>query len=284
VSFVSRLSLIILMSVLALSSAGCDDSSSASPSASSALQGTLTLTGSSTVAPLAMEIGRRFETLHPGVRVDVQTGGSSRGIGDARNGTADIGMASRALKGDELSLNVFQIASDGIGIIVHRENPIRKITAQQVADIYTGRITNWNQLGGHDAKITVVHKADGRATQKVFLKHFQMHNADVKPHVVIGDNQQGIKTVINDVNAVSYVSIGAADYEARHGAALRLLPLDGVTPSLANVSDGQYPIARPLNLITRDRPTGLVKAFIDYATSKDVLDLVEAQTFVPATP
>src|SRR5262249_48034346 len=96
--------------------------------------GKIVLTGSSTVAPLAAEIGKRFEALHPGVRVDVQTGGSSRGIADARQGLADIGMVSRALKPEENDLHAFAIARDGVCIIVHRENPVRTLTDQQVID------------------------------------------------------------------------------------------------------------------------------------------------------
>ncbi len=86
------------------------------------------LSGSSTVAPLAAEIGKRFESLHPGVRVDVQTGGSSRGINDARAGLADIGMASRALKASEGDLSSFTIALDGISVIVNRSNPAASLS------------------------------------------------------------------------------------------------------------------------------------------------------------
>src|SRR5262245_3820261 len=93
--------------------------------------GKLVLTGSSTIAPLAAEIGKRFEAAHPGVRIDVQTGGSSRGIADARQGLADIGMASRALKKDESDLLAFTIALDGVCLIVHQDNPVEKLADQQ---------------------------------------------------------------------------------------------------------------------------------------------------------
>ncbi|MEK7771939.1 MAG: substrate-binding domain-containing protein, partial [Pseudomonadota bacterium] len=107
----------------------------------------LVLTGSSTIAPLAGEIARRFESLHPGVRIDVQTGGSSRGIHDVRKGIAAIGMVSRALKADEADLQAFAIAQDGISIIVHAGNPVITLNRKQIADIYTGRITHWNAVG-----------------------------------------------------------------------------------------------------------------------------------------
>ena len=121
----------------------------------------LTLTGSSTVAPLALEIAKRFEQLHPGTRIDVQSGGSSRGIADALAGRVNIGMASRSLKPEE-TLVAHTIARDGIGMIVHRDNPMVALSDAQIIAIYTGEITSWSGVGGNDQAITVVNKAEGR--------------------------------------------------------------------------------------------------------------------------
>lgn len=241
----------------------------------------LVLTGSSTIAPLAVELGRRFESLHPGVRVDVQTGGSSRGINDTRKGIADIGMVSRAMKADEQDLQAFTLALDGIGIIIHASNPVTALTRQQMIDIYTGKITNWREVGGKDTRITVINKAEGRSTLELFLAYFQLKNSEIKPHIVIGDNQQGIKTVAGNSHAIGYVSIGAAEYDSRHGVPIKLLPLDGVAASVDNVRNGTYPLSRQLNLVTRNTPKELVKRFIDFARTEQVHDLVEAQYFVP---
>jgi len=241
----------------------------------------LVLTGSSTVAPLAAEMGKRFELLHPDVRVDVQTGGSSRGINDARSGLASIGMASRALKDNEADLLSFTIALDGISIIINKANPINSLDKQQIIDIYTGKIVNWQELGGNDVPITVVNKAEGRSTLELFLHHFALQNTQVKPHVVIGDNQQGIKTVSGNPGAIGYVSVGAAEYEATHNVAIKLLPLDGISASVENVRNQSFPLSRPLNLIMREEPTGIAKTFIEFARSTQVNDLIEAQYFVP---
>ncbi len=241
----------------------------------------LVLTGSSTIAPLAAEIGKRFESLHGNARVDVQTGGSSRGISDARAGLADIGMASRALKDDEKDLHSFTIALDGISMILNSANPVAALDKQQIIAIYTGKITRWTEVGGNDAPITVVNKAEGRSTLELFLHYFGLKNTDVKPHVIIGDNQQGIKTVAGNPDAIGYVSVGAAEYEASQGAAIKLLPLDGIAASVATVRDRSFPLSRPLNLLTRNEPTGLAKDFIEFATSPQVHDLIEAQYFVP---
>jgi phosphate transport system substrate-binding protein len=241
----------------------------------------LVLTGSSTVAPLAAEIGKHFESLHSNVRVDVQTGGSSRGVSDARAGLADIGMASRALKDDEKDLQSFTIALDVISIIVNKANPIEALNKQQIIDIYTGKIVNWKEVGGNDAPITVVNKAEGRSTLELFLHYFGLKNTEIKPQVVIGDNQQGIKTVVGNPDAIGYVSVGTAEYEASQGAAIKLLPLEDIAASVENVRNRSFPLSRPLNLVTRGAPAGLAKDFIEFAGSPQVNDLIEAQYFVP---
>lgn len=241
----------------------------------------LVLTGSSTVAPLASEIGKRFETLHPGVRIDVQTGGSSRGLADARRQLADVGMVSRDLKPEEEDLLAFTIARDGICVIVHRDNLVASLTNEQIVAIYTGRIDNWKDVGAADAEITVVNKAEGRSTLELFLSHFKLANAEIQADVVIGDNEQGIKTVAGNPNAIGYVSIGTAEYDATHGVAIKLLPLGDAAASIENVRNGTFPLSRPLNLVTRSEPEGLAKEFIEFARSPAVHDVVKEQYFVP---
>jgi phosphate transport system substrate-binding protein len=243
--------------------------------------GKLVLTGSSTVAPLLAEIGKRFEQAHPGVRVDVQSGGSSRGIADARQGVADIGMASRALKEDENDLHAFAVAQDGICIILHQNNPIAALSDEQVVAIYTGKINNWKDAGGSDAPITVVNKAEGRSTLELFLHYFKLKNTDIQADVIIGDNQQGIKTVAGNPNAIGYVSIGSAEYDATHGVPIKLLPVGGVAASIENVKNGAFPLSRPLNLVTKTAPEGLAKQFIEFAQSESVHDIIREQYFVP---
>lgn len=250
------------------------------------LTGQLVLTGSSTVAPLIGEIAKRFEQTHPDTRVDVQTGGSSRGVADARRGTADIGMVSRALNADEGDLTAYPIALDGVAMILHRDNPLSVLMEEQIVAIYAGRVTNWREIGGADAPITVVNKAEGRSTLELFLSHFKLRNEDIKPSIIIGDNQQGIRTVAADPNAIGYVSIGTAAYEASRGTAIKALPMSGIEATLENVRNGSFPLSRPLHLVTLGpaaQASALARAFIDYAASAEVSDLTEAQYFVPLT-
>lgn len=253
----------------------------ASFSVLAAESGKLALTGSSTIAPLALELGKRFEKLNPGVRVDVQAGGSSRGITDARSGLADIGMVSRALKPEEADLTAHVIALDGITIILHRSNPVKVLSNEQIIGIYTGQIRNWKAVGGKDLPITVVNKAEGRSTLELFLHYFKLKAPEVKAQVVIGDNQQGIKTVAGNPGAIGYVSIGTAEYEVEDGTPIKLLPIQGVAATVANVRNRSFPLSRPLNFVTRTAPTGLSRRFIDFAQSREVYDLIQDQFFVP---
>lgn len=249
--------------------------------ANSAPMQKLVLTGSSTVAPLASELARKFEASHPGVRVDVQTGGSSRGVTDQRRGLNDIGMVSRHLNPDEGDLSSFTIAKDGICIILHSSNPIQSLTRQQIVDIYTGKVTNWKAMGGKDAPITVVSKAEGRSTLELFLNYFKLKSSDIKASVLVGDNEQDIKTISGNQNAIGYVSIGSAEYDVKNGVKIKTLPLDQVKPTTVNVKNGKFPLSRPLNLVVKNKPHGLVKEFIEFAQSQEADSIVEALFFIP---
>jgi phosphate transport system substrate-binding protein len=242
---------------------------------------TLVITGSSTVAPLVSEIARRFESQHADVRIDVQTGGSSRGVADARSGVADIGMASRAANDDEQELHFYPIARDGVAVIVHASNSVPALDSEQIRKIYRKEIQNWSEVGGRDAQITVVNKAEGRSTLELFLSYFALKSPEVKPDVVIGDNLQGIKTIAGNPDAIGYVSIGTAEYEVSAGTPIKMLPLEGIAPSTQEVLSGRFPLARPLNLVTKEEPSGLVRELIDFAGSAAVHDLVREQYFVP---
>lgn len=243
----------------------------------------LVVTGSSTIAPLVAEIAKRYEAENPGLRIDVQTGGSSRGLLDTRKGLAEIGMVSRALREEEADVDAHLLARDGVGIIVHADNPLTTIDNAEVVDIYTGKTTSWSALAGHDETITVVHKAAGRSTHEVFVSHFGLAPEEIRASVVIGDNEQGIKSVASNRGAVGYVSIGAAEVSVRAGVPIKLLTLSGVEASTATVADGSYPLSRELNLITMNGDARLPTAaedFLRYALSDRVNDLIGSQSFV----
>ncbi|MFG6439809.1 phosphate ABC transporter substrate-binding protein [Roseateles sp. LKC17W] len=243
----------------------------------------ITIVGSSTIAPLMSEIAKAFEKKNPGVRIDVQSGGTSRGVLDVRQGTAQIGMVSRALKADEQSeLRRVLLALDGLSLIVHKSNPVKSLSKDQVVGIYSGKITNWRDVGGPDLPINVVSKAEGRSTLEIFSHYFGLPYKDIKAHVVIGDNQQGIQTVSGVPAGIGYVSIGTAEYEAGHGAAIRLVPLDGHVPSTAAVAQGGYPLSRELNLVFKADNEAQLDGLLKFAKTPEAAQLATKQFFVPA--
>lgn len=241
------------------------------------------ITGSSTLAPLLIEMATAYEQAHPDTRIDVQAGGSSRGIADARSGLADIGMVSRGPNAQEFDLQFHTIARDGIALIVHSNNSISNLSDEQVQSIYRGKLDNWKTLGGNDAKINVVSKAEGRSTLELFLHYFDLRSSEIRAHAIIGDNEQGIKTVAGNPNAVGYVSIGTAQYSLEQGVPIKLLAISGVLPSIASVRSGEFPLSRPLNLVTAVEPAGLVADFINYTQSAVTESFIEQQYFVPLT-
>jgi phosphate transport system substrate-binding protein len=253
---------------------------SAVPSIAASAENRLVVTGASTVAPVLGEIAKRYESLHPDVRIDVQTGGSARGLADARSGLADIGMVSRALKEGEKDLIPFTIGFDGVALIVHADNPVAELTRQQIVDIYVGKINNWSELGGADEVIVVVNKAEGRSTLELFLDHFGLKSPDIQADIIAGDNEQDIKAVAGNPFSIGYVSIGNAEYDIQAGVPIRMLSLEGVPATRETVAAERFPLRRPLNLVVSKQPEGLVLDFITYARSAKVRDIIESFYYV----
>lgn len=252
-----------------------------------AVSGKLTLTGSSTMAPLVGEIGKRFEAAHPGVRIDVQTGGSSQGIADTHRGLADIGMSSRALNASERDgVTTHVLAQDGVAFIVHADNPIVELNNAELLAIYTGKVSDWSEVGGAGGRsgeggaVTVINRAEGRSELELVTKFFGVKPSDLRPTLVAGENQECVKLVAGNRNAIAYLSVGTAEYEVQRGTKLKLLPFDGIEATTATVKAGTFPLGRPLVMITREAPSPLVEAFIAFALSSAVDDLIEGQSFV----
>ncbi|MEO1237267.1 MAG: phosphate ABC transporter substrate-binding protein [Planctomycetota bacterium] len=263
--------------------AGCGESNGGVAGGDEGLSGRLTLVGSTTVRPVASEIAKRFEALHPGVRIDVQGGGSSQGIAGAKNGLADVGMSSRELKSEEASgVTAHLLASDGLAFVVHADNPVSELSNEQLEAIYRGEIDNWSAVDGNDRPITVITRAEGRAETDQFLDYFEMSGSDVVASLVAGANQECVKQVLANPDAIVYMSLGLAAFEAERGTALKLLPLGEVAPTRENLVSGVFPVRRPMILVVPDGASALAEAFVEYALSPAVTDLIEGQSFVAA--
>lgn len=253
--------------------AGCGKTEGESESG---LSGSITISGSTSVMPLSEELGQAFMDEYPDVKINVAGGGSSAGIKAAQEGTADIGASSRELtESEQKNLHVYEIARDGIAIVVNPENPVTDLSLSQVAQIFAGEITNWKQVGGPDAPISVVTREDGSGTRDAFEEIVLGEGQRIQATAIIQNSTGAIINTINiDPNAIGYISIGSInDY-------VKPIKIDGVEPTEENVKTGNYRISRPFLYLTKEEPTGVVKAFIDWVLSPEGQEIV-GEEFIP---
>ena len=254
---------------------------SAQGAASAPLGGKLMITGSSTMAPMVAELGKRFRALHPDVAITVEAGGSGRGVADALDGRADIGMASRELTPQEQALFAIPIARDGVVFVVHKDNPLGALTRAQVLEVYSGKIGNWKALGGRDARIETVTRPDGRGSIEIAAHYLGLASTAIKAAHVIGDNDDVVRLITANRNVIAFISTGAVDDAVQKRLPLKALVLDGLTPGVGSIRDGTWPMSRPLNLLTRRVPAGVAKAFIEFALSPAARAVIIEHDFVP---
>ena len=221
------------------------------------------IAGSTSVQPFAEVLAQDYMASHPGISIDIQGGGSAAGIMATQSGTTDIGMSSRNLQGSETTLWSIEIARDGIAIIINPKNPIMNLTLQQVADIYDGKTTNWDQIGGKKGDIDVFTREDGSGTRSSFESLVMGKNQIMARAMVENSNGAIRQLVADDPGAVGYISLGLVD------STVKALDLGGIVPSRAHVVDGTYNLSRPFLFLSLKPPEGLVKDFIDFTMSAE---------------
>ncbi len=247
---------------------------------------TLVLTGSTTVLPIAQLCAEKFMDQHPDVNISVRGGGSGVGIAALIDGTCDIAMASRPMKTKELKsargkgINPLAtvIAKDGIAIIVHPSNPLSEITLAQLKDIYTGKISNWKDVGGKPGKIVVISRDVASGTFEVFKKIVLKGAKTRADALMLASNKAVATTVEKTPGAIGYVGLGYISSK------VKALAVDGVEPTKETVVSGKYKLARPLYLYTDGKPMGLAKEFIDFVLSPEGQKIVDKIGFVPVKP
>ena len=194
-------------------------------------------------------------------------------------GKCDIGLSSRALKDSETGLTGTTIALDGIAIIVNADSKVADLTVQQIADIFTGKITNWKDVGGDDLEITCIGREANSGTRDGFESVTDTKDA-CKLSQELTSTGAVISAVSSNKNAIGYASLSAV--EGQDG--IKAVTVGGVACSEASVLDGSYAIQRPFVLVTKDGTelSSAAKAFFDFATSTDAADLIRSAGAVPA--
>ena len=241
---------------------------------------TISVSGSTTVQPLAEKLSEAFMTENTGIRIDVQGGGSSVGVKAAGQGTSDIGMASREIKESESAefpkLNVVVIARDGIAIVANADVTVSDLTVEQVRDIFSGKITNWKDLGGEDENIIVVSREEGSGTRGAFEELVMGKDALITASAILQPSNGSIRTTVSTTPySIGYMSFGYLD------DTIKAISIGGIAPTEPNAADGSYPIVRPLNMLTNGEPTGAVKAFLDFILSDAGQKLVVEDGYIP---
>jgi phosphate transport system substrate-binding protein len=271
---------------IALIMSGCiqqqEPSASATPANGQKVQ-SLTITGSTTVLPVAQAAADAYMNTHGNVDIKVSGGGSSVGVQAIGEGTADIGMSSRDLKAEEKArypaLVTTVIGNDGIAVIVHPANTVGPLTLDQVKAVYQGNHTNWKELGGPDLAIVVVGRDSASGTREFFHEKVMKKENFVATQLEKNSNGAVKQTILQTPGAIGYVGLGYVDQT------IRTVPImvsgSPVEPTVQNVLDGKYPIARPLLMITRGEPAGLAKDYLAFLTGPDGQKIMEEEGFVP---
>ncbi|HDQ07888.1 MAG TPA: phosphate ABC transporter substrate-binding protein [Methanoculleus sp.] len=243
----------------------------------------LSVTGSTTVLPLAQLTAEAYMDAHGNADIQVSGGGSSVGVKAVGEGTHDIGMASRGLKDAEVvaypGLVQHVVAKDGIAVIVHKDNPVTTLTLDEVRAIYAGDVRTWNEVGGADMAIVVIGRDSASGTREYFYEEVMGKEDFYAGQLEKNSNGAVKQTVQQTPGAIGYVGLGYLDETV---GAVALGP-DGaaVAPSVANVLAGTYPVARDLNMFTDGEPAGLAADYLAFVMSPAGQQLAADEGFVP---
>jgi phosphate transport system substrate-binding protein len=243
------------------------------------ISGQIQMDGSIKVQTLAEALGDAFTELYPDVTITVQGSGSKAGMEAVGKGKVDIGLASRDVKGFEFEefprLVVHTIAFDSIAIITSPDITLNSLTIEQTKDIFAGDITNFSEVGGPDAQITVVSAQEGSpsrvAFQNLVMGYGEIEKAITKTTLIKDSDLEVRSAVASATAAIGYLAIGFLDENTNQ------VPIEDVYPSIDNVHNGTYLIVRPLNMVTLGPPEGLIKVYLDWVKSEAGQALVTDQ-------
>jgi len=251
--------------------------------------------GSDTIVNLALAWAERYQELHPDVSISVTGGGSGTGIAALINGTVTIANASRQIKTEEIQdaqangINPveFVIARDAIAVVVHPSNPVNELTLQQLSDIYSGKISNWTEVGGENHPIVRLSRETNSGTHVYFLETvLRLGEKDNKTlfsmdTLLLPSSEGIINEVRQNPNAIGYDGLGYVPDDLKIVAVAETDGGPYVLPMISTVNDKSYPIARDLYMYTAGEPTGAVKTYLDWILSSDAQEIVVELGFVP---
>lgn len=233
---------------------------------------TITVSGSTSVGPLMEKIAEKYEEENSNISIEINQTGSSAGIKDAMDGISQIGMSSRDLKDEEAAkVKATVLAYDGVAVITNTGNSVKELTIGQIRDIFTGKITNWSELGGSNASIVVVSREAGSGTRTAFEEGVEYSEEELVKDAIISKGNGDVKTTVStNENAIGFVSFEYVD------DAISSINVNGIEPTAANVKAGSYALSRPFLAVTNEQYiTEDSQKLIDYITSEEGQQIVE---------
>lgn len=264
------LSLVLVLAIAATALVGCG---SKQKSSDTSVTGTVATDGSTSMEKVIGALGEAFMKANSGITFTYNPTGSGSGITAVSEGRCDIGLSSRNLKDEEKANGLEQtvLALDGIAVIVNPQNKAEDLTLSQIADIYTGKIKNWKEVGGADAEIVLIGREAGSGTRDGFETITETADK-CKYRQELTSTGDVITTVAGNPNAIGYASLAAIK------DSVKALKVDGVTPTEETVKDGSYKVQRPFVLVTKKdaKLSAPAQKFFDYATSAEVKDIISS--------
>lgn len=281
---------VALVAVLAV--AGCGKKELPPPQQGSSQQsgnqqsggsGTITAAGSTALQPLVDEAAKQYMEKNPGARIVVNGGGSGNGLSQVFQGAVQIGnsdiFAEEKDGIDASQLVDHKVAVVGMAAVVNPDVKVDNLTQQQLIDIFTGKITNWKDVGGPDQKINIVNRPKGSGTRATFKK-YALNGAEEAQGIAMEQDASGTvrKTIAETPGAIGYLALSYID------SSVRPLKIDGVEPTAANIVDNKYKVWAYEHMYTKGQPTGEVKKFLDFIMSDEVQkNLVTQMGYIPVT-
>ena len=241
-------------------------------------KGSIDIAGGTAHIPVMKKAAQAIMAANGDIRITVAGGGSGVGVQKVGEGLVQIGNTGRALKESEVTkygLVSFPFAIDGVAVAVNPENTVTGLSKAQVKDIFAGKITNWKELGGKDAAISLYVREDGSGTRETFEERALDKGTSARSANVVNSNGAMKTAIAQDPNAIGYVGIGHLD------SSIRGVTVDGMVPSQENAASGAYNITRLLYMNTKGEPTGLTALFIGYIYSEDGKAFISDSGYIP---